>query len=57
MPIHTARKSAASMNQNPAIAQRLLGHTNSSTTMDYYIDVPQDEMRSSLEKSQTHITN
>jgi integrase len=57
MPIHTARKSAASMNQNPAIAQRLLGHTNSSTTMDYYIDVPQDEMRSSLQKSQTHLTN
>lgn len=57
MPIHTARKSAASMNQNPAIAQRLLGHTNSSTTMDYYIDVPQEEMRSSLEKSQTHLTN
>jgi integrase len=55
MPIHTARKSAASINQNPAIAQRLLGHTNSSTTMDYYIDVPQEEMRSSLEKNQTQL--
>jgi len=57
MPIHTARKSAASMNQNPAISQRLLGHTNSSTTMDYYIDVPQEEMRSSLEKNQSELDN
>ena len=56
MPIHTARKSAASMNQNPAIAQRLLGHTNSSTTMDYYIDVPQKEMRTSLENIQSQLS-